>query len=117
MIILSGNPKSTQHIYKYTCRGKFGQMYMTKEGKDILAKYQAETKKQWNKPPIKGGLSLKVILYFGDKRTRDIDNYNKISLDSLTGIVYEDDSQINKLTIIKDYCKSDPRIEIYESKE
>jgi len=41
-------------------------------------------------------------LFMPDKRRRDIDNYNKILLDSLTGIVWEDDSQIDILTIGRD---------------
>jgi hypothetical protein len=34
-IILSGEPKSTQHIYRSTCRGGFSNTYMTPEGKAI----------------------------------------------------------------------------------
>jgi Holliday junction resolvase RusA-like endonuclease len=36
-----------------------------------------------------------------DNRRRDIDNVAKIILDSFTGLIYEDDSQIKKLMIIK----------------
>lgn len=46
-------------------------------------------------------LKLKISLYFKDNRKRDIDNYCKGILDSMTGIVYEDDSQIDKLTLEK----------------
>jgi Holliday junction resolvase RusA-like endonuclease len=33
------------------------------------------------------------------KRRADLANFNKLSLDALTGIAYADDSQIAKLTI------------------
>ena len=41
-----------------------------------------------------------------------LDNFNKLSLDALTGIAYLDDSQIAKLTIRRGYDKRYPRIEI-----
>lgn len=44
---------------------------------------------------------------------RDIDNYGKILLDSLTWIVYEDDKQIKLMTIqIMNPDKNNPRIEL-----
>lgn len=92
---------------------------MTKKGKDTLERYQLEAKTQWKRDPIKGPVSVNVTLYFGDKRGRDIDNYGKLLYDSLEGIVYLDDKQIQKATTTKSYCKSDPRIEIevYEIEE
>jgi Holliday junction resolvase RusA-like endonuclease len=33
-------------------------------------------------------------------------------MDALTGIVYEDDSQITEAYVVKDYDKENPRIEI-----
>lgn len=44
---------------------------------------------------------------------RDIDNYNKILLDSLTWIIYEDDKQIKLMTIqICEHDKNNPRIDL-----
>jgi crossover junction endodeoxyribonuclease RusA len=51
-----------------------------------------------------------IALYFGDKRRRDIDNWHKILLDSLTGIVWKDDSQIQEMRVTKNIGK--PRIEL-----
>ena len=42
-------------------------------------------------------------LYFKDNRRRDIDNYCKGILDSMSGIVFEDDSQIQELNL-KKFC-------------
>jgi Holliday junction resolvase RusA-like endonuclease len=44
-----------------------------------------------------------ITLYFGTKRRADLDNFNKLSLDALTGIAYLDDSQTAKLTIERGY--------------
>jgi Holliday junction resolvase RusA-like endonuclease len=41
-----------------------------------------------------------------------LDNFNKLSLDALTGIVYLDDGQIATLSIMRAYDKSYPRIEL-----
>jgi Holliday junction resolvase RusA-like endonuclease len=48
-IVLKGEPKSTQHIYRATCRGAFPTTYMTPEGKAIKEAYQWEAKSQWHK--------------------------------------------------------------------
>ena len=68
--------------------------------------------KRWKGKPLKGDVELSITLYFGTKRRADIDNFNKLSLDALTSIVYEDDSQIAELTLRRAYDKARPRIEI-----
>ena len=50
--------------------------------------------------------------YFGTKRKADLDNFNKLSLDALTGIVWHDDSQISDLRLRRGYDKERPRIEV-----
>lgn len=111
-IVLKGKPLSTQHIYKLTCRGKFPTIYMSKEGKDIKALYQMLAKSQYKGKVMSTNCEMTIDLFFKDKRRRDIDNYNKLTLDSLEDIVYEDDKQIQKLTITKSISAEDPRIEI-----
>jgi Holliday junction resolvase RusA-like endonuclease len=111
-IVLTGEPKSTQHIYHSTCRGGYSTTYMTSQGKALKEAYQWEAKAQWKGRPLEGDVALSVTLYFGTNRRADIDNFNKLSLDALTGIVYEDDSQIVELTLRRAYDKARPRIEI-----
>lgn len=111
-IVLDGEPKSTQHIYRNTCRGGFSTTYMTAEGKALKEAYQWEAKSQWKAPLLTGDISVSVTLFFGTKRKADLDNFNKLSLDALTGIVYEDDSQIAELRLKRSYDKERPRIEI-----
>jgi Holliday junction resolvase RusA-like endonuclease len=52
------------------------------------------------------------MLYFGTKRRVDWDNYHKISCDALSGVVYDDDSQIRVARDEKAYDAKNPRIEI-----
>lgn len=111
-LTLKGNPQSTNHIYKSTCRGKFASVYMSKAGKDLKESYQWQLKSQYKGKPKKDDLDLRVELFFGDKRKRDIDNYSKILLDSMSKIIFEDDSQIQSILIIKNIDIKNPRIEI-----
>jgi len=111
-IVLSGEPKSTQHIYRSACNNRIPTRYMTAEGKALKEGYQWEAKAQWRRPPLKDELSVSVCFFFGTKRKADLDNFNKLWADSLTGIVYEDDSQIAELHLYRAYDKQKPRIEI-----
>ena len=111
-IILSGNPLSTQSIYQYTCIGRFARMYMTKRGKKLKESYQDQAKDQYKDGIILGDCEMEIGLFFKDKRRRDVDNYNKLVLDSLQGVVFKDDVQIQSLTIRKGYSPENPRIEV-----
>jgi crossover junction endodeoxyribonuclease RusA len=111
-LVLSGEPKSTQHIYGLVCRGRFPTRYMTPEGKALKEAYQWEAKAQWKGKPLTGNIEVAITLYFGTKRRADLDNFNKLSLDALTGIAYEDDSQIAELHLYRGYDKMQPRIQI-----
>ena len=108
LIVLKGNPKSTQHCYGQ--RGKI--RYMKKDARMLKEDYAKQAVEQWGDDPIDCPLKLKIDLYFGDKRIRDWDNWHKLSMDALTGIVWADDSQIQKATVEKFYSKENPRIEI-----
>jgi len=85
---------------------------MTAEGKALKEQYQWEARSQWKGQPLEGEIEVSITLYFGTKRRADLDNFNKLSLDALTGIAYLDDSQIAKLSIGRAYDKARPRLEI-----
>ncbi len=109
---LLGNPRSTGTIYKTICRGNFPSTYMSPQGKALKESYQGQIKLQYKGKPLKGDIDLRVELFFGDNRKRDIDNFNKILLDAFTGILWEDDSQIQSLLIVKNKDIKNPRIEL-----
>jgi Holliday junction resolvase RusA-like endonuclease len=111
-ITLLGEPKSTNHIYKYACRGSFPCMYMSAAGKGLKEDYQWQAKGQFHGAPLSGPLAIAVTIYFPTKRRCDWDNFHKLSMDALTGIVWEDDSQIEEARVLKRYDKECPRIEV-----
>ncbi len=49
--------------------------------------------------PTLARLKFEVVAYPPDKRKRDLDNVFKALLDACEGVVYEDDSQIDRLSI------------------
>lgn len=112
IVTLTGEPRSTNHVYKSVCRGSFPSVYLSAEGKALKEAYKWEAKAQWKGKPLGDEVELWVTLYFGTKRRADLDNFNKLLLDSMTGVVYEDDSQIRHLHIERAYDPKKPRIEI-----
>lgn len=112
MITLFGNPMSTGSIYRFHSKGG----YITKKGRELKESYQLLARQQWREEPLQGDLGVKIWLWFGDKRRRDFDNFHKLSIDALNGIVWEDDSQIKEAVILLCYDKENPRIEIEVTK-
>jgi Holliday junction resolvase RusA-like endonuclease len=88
---------------------------MTPAGKALKQAYQWEAKSQWRGKPLEGDIAVDITLYFGTKRKADLDNFNKLSLDALTGIVWQDDNQISDLRLRRSYDKQRPRIEVTAS--
>lgn len=57
---------------------------------------------KWTREPLIGNLSVRILVYFPDKRKRDLDNLLKALLDALQkNGLYKDDSQITELEIVK----------------
>lgn len=111
-IVLFGEPKSTQHIYKITCR-PFPSMYMTPEGKSIKEGYSWEACAQWQgKPLLTTPFGIRVWFFHGTHRKQDIDNYSKLLFDALTRVVWDDDNLIHEMHSYKRYDKKNPRIEV-----
>lgn len=99
---------SNQHIYGQ----KWKMKYMKSDAKQLKMVWQILAKRQWHEVPISKNVKLDITYYHKDKVRRDIDNYWKIVLDSLTGIVYEDDVQITEMKLTKKIDKENPRVEI-----
>ena len=110
-LTLKGKPLSTNTIYDFTCK-PYPHMYLNDKGQSVKDKYTWMVKSEWSKETTEEEIELDLRLYFDNKRKHDIDNYNKLALDILEGHVYENDSQIQKMTIEKFYDKKNPRIEI-----
>lgn len=94
------------------CRGKFASVYMSKQGKDLKEEYQWQIKSSFKGKPTSKEVDVVINLYFGVKRKHDVDNYNKLILDACSGLIWEDDSQIQSLLVVKHYDKENPRAEL-----
>lgn len=62
-----------------------------------------------------GPIRVELYLYFPTKQRRDLDNV-KALIDAMTGVCWEDDSQIYELVIRKYHDKENPRVEVLISK-
>lgn len=99
-------PPSINHMYGQT---KTGRRFLSKKGKD----YKESVKSIVGDVNILDGeIEMTIIYYFGDNRRRDVTNYDKALLDSLSGVVYNDDCQIQKITLEKFIDKENPRTEV-----
>lgn len=85
---------------------------MDKVCKDIKADYVKQAEQQWEKEILTDNIDLNIRLYFPTKGKVDWDNFHKLSMDALSGVVWEDDSQIQSVNVQKHYDKENPRIEI-----
>ena len=108
-IVLTGNPLSTQNIYLQ--HGKF--RFMKKEAKARKIQYEWEAFAQWKGKPLSGDFKIEIDLFFGDRRKRDWDNFHKLTMDALTGIVWVDDGQVKEATVRLNYDKANPRTVIH----
>lgn len=100
-------PPSVNHYW----RSVRGRAILSAEGRAYRALAQT-----WRMlaPPLAGRLSVRLELHAPDKRRRDLDNALKAPLDALTHAgVYDDDSQIDRLEVVRgDVDAGNPRVEI-----
>lgn len=80
-------PISVNHAY---AQSRQGRRFLTKEGKAYkeMIGWAAE------KDSISDPCYMRYTFGFKDKRRRDVDDYVKLAQDALSGIWYNDDSQI-----------------------
>ena len=64
------------------------------------------------RPDPEARFSVDLVLYRPDNRAGDIDAYAKLVLDAMEGYVYEDDAQVDALTIRRSLDREDPRLEL-----
>ena len=87
-----------------------GRRFLTQRGKDTKKDLALEFQLGYKGDLMTEDVCLNVFFYFKDNRKRDIDSHLKALLDSMSGIVYIDDSQINELHVFKEVDKADPRV-------
>jgi Holliday junction resolvase RusA-like endonuclease len=107
-IILKGDPKSTQQ--RHVSRSLSDHVHDDR-GQGAQDNYQDEASAPWAGPPFPGDVEVTVCFFFKTKRRCDLDNQNKLILDALTSIAYEDDSQISSLHLSRAYDATNSRMD------
>ncbi len=117
-------PLKPPSVNDYWEKNKWGGMMVGKEGKQFKQQFQmfVMMAKTGLKKPLKSRLKMRIELYFKDNRRRDIDNYCKGILDAMSGLIFDDDEQIDTLLLKKHKGSGVNKIEIViyevpESKE
>jgi Holliday junction resolvase RusA-like endonuclease len=83
--------------------GKGNNFILSKNGKKFKEDCQDFLSEQYTKKPLKGKLKADVLFQLRSFREKvDLDNMLKLTFDSMTGIVFDDDSQIYKLIAEKE---------------
>lgn len=99
-----GRPRFTRRGFAYT----------PKETKDYENVLRAELLKQWGRDPIEKGVPLKIECVFHIEKPKsskreyptvkpDGDNLLKSILDAANGVLFNDDAQVVKMVIEKNY--------------
>lgn len=104
-------PISTNRAYK----SGNGRFYKSQEAKDSQEAMAWEARSQYRGKPLSGALICRLSFFWRDKRRHDLDNPCKALLDAFTGILWDDDSQIVSLALLKEYDKHNPRVEVLVS--
>lgn len=92
---------------------KRGRPALSDKYRDAKEDIYKLAKKQWRKKPLTGKLTITMSMYMPDHRRRDILNYTQLVCDGVEGVIYEDDSQIDRAVIRRmKPDKDNPRVEI-----
>lgn len=108
-------PPSQNHAYITTRKG---QRIMTEHHRQFKQGVRLSVIVQIRGKVLKPYISLSLLqmaFFWPDKRARDYDNYAKISLDCIKGLLVEDDCcwNIKELALItRGIDKKNPRVEI-----
>ena len=94
------------HIYGQ--KGKIRFMY--KEAKEWKADAQRDAKLLWKKKPLKEELWADITFYVA--RDRDVHGSGKLIMDSLQGLIYDDDKQFTHVSFHKMKDKENSRVHI-----
>jgi len=94
-------PVSVNAYYRAIVRGRICCSILSKKGREFkerVANMVSDSQKQPTDKPV----MVIIKLYPATKRKFDVDNYLKSLLDSLIGIAYIDDEQIQCLAVSKE---------------
>lgn len=96
-------PPSVNHYWRHVIMGKYVRTLISAAGREFKLNVTQALQNQLGAKivPILCDCRLYVSLHAPDRRRRDVDNYAKALLDSLTDAgVWADDSQIRDLRLV-----------------
>jgi Holliday junction resolvase RusA-like endonuclease len=102
-------PISTNRLH--TGGGPMGRKRLTVHGREEKRIVAWEAHSLYRGVPMNGPCIVDLFMFWPDKRKRDVDNI-KGYIDSLTGILWTDDSLIMDLNLKKRVDPENPRVEI-----
>ncbi len=100
----------TANNFKMIIRNR---MILTSEARAYKATVTHLARKSGH-PMLVGPVAVTLNVY-RPRRTGDLDNCLKVLLDSLTGVIWADDSQITEIHAYRHEDKNNPRVEITSS--
>lgn len=74
--------------------------------------YQKDIQQRFNVQSFDDCMVELTINLYRPKKTGDLDNFLKVSIDALKGVCFNDDKQVRKITAEMFDDKSNPRVEI-----
>jgi len=105
--VVPGPQVSTNQAYRK--RGNGYGMYLSAEGQDFKLRIAFAAKQAFRRiKPSKGEFEVRVT-YYRPAMRGDVDGPGKFVLDSLEGIVYENDSQVTTFFQEKGLDRENPR--------
>ena len=95
------------------CRGSLGHWYTPKRTAQYERAVAGYALAAGIRGPLSGSFSVEIVLWFPDRRRRDIDNCGKAVADALNGIAWQDDSQVERMTVVRaGVDRGNPRAEV-----
>lgn len=88
------------------------RIILSKKGREFKEQAIRFLKEQFKDEVIKCKVAVSMNIHLKHKRSWDLDNRIKSCLDVLTGIVYEDDSQVYRLNVEKFFDSEEDCVEI-----
>lgn len=91
----------------------YGQNRLSPKYRAAKSAITTLAKGYWRRSMLAGHVALEARFYFPDARKRDAGNYRKALTDALTGVVYQDDSQLaDERYILVAIDRETPRVEV-----
>jgi len=106
-------PPSANDYWRSITVGGRSRVVLSRAAREYKAKVAARFSPASDGQPARFRGPVRVVLRaYRPRRIGDLDNLLKVSLDSLKGVAWDDDSQVVKIEAIRFDDKFDPRIEI-----